>query len=77
MISDTDIITLRRGKSLNGLRTFMLKKEHLGETIQMSSNIQKTMIRRNTPFSVWRKGKSACLYIDVKKTGFNSRKINK
>ena len=40
----------------------------------MSSNIQKTMIRRNIPFSVWHKGKSAYLYIDVKKTGFNSRK---
>ena len=40
----------------------------------MSSNIQKTMIRRNTPFSLWHKGKSAYLYIDVKKTDFNPRK---
>ena len=49
----------------------------------MSSNIQKTMVRRNTPFSVWHKKDVlhrcgyiyvAYLYIDVKKTGFTSRK---
>lgn len=40
----------------------------------MSSNIQKTMIMRYTPFSVWHKEKSVYFYVDVKKTGFNSRK---